>query len=130
MVEVAVAKPFEPAVLLMVAIPVFDEVQVADDVRFCMLPFEYVPVAVSCADVLGAMLEFGGVTDKETSVAEEPELGPLVPQPDTSADKNIAATIAIQAPKLFFMMPLRVGLDTTGGYSTRCNPLDSLPPTS
>ena len=28
-----VASPFEPAVLLMVAIPVFEEVQVTDDVR-------------------------------------------------------------------------------------------------
>lgn len=120
---VAVANPFEPAVLLMVAIPGVDEVQVADDVRFCMLPFEYVPVAVSCAVVPGAMLEFGGVTDKETSVAGVPEFTPEVPQPCTNAVKITAVSMTNNASKLFFMLSLRGRFDITGGgYSRRCNP--------
>ena len=32
-----VAKPFDPAALLIVAIPVLDEFQVADAVRFCVV---------------------------------------------------------------------------------------------
>jgi len=32
-----VAKPFDPAALLIVAIPVLDEFQVADVVRFCVV---------------------------------------------------------------------------------------------
>jgi hypothetical protein len=41
--RVAVATPFE----LMVAIVVFDEVQVTDDVMFCLLLLEKTPVAVN-----------------------------------------------------------------------------------
>ena len=40
----AVASP----ALVMVATPVFEEAQVAEPVRFWVLPSEYVPVAVNC----------------------------------------------------------------------------------
>ena len=43
-----VARPFEPAVLLIVATPVADELQVTVVVMFCVLLSEYVPVAVNC----------------------------------------------------------------------------------
>ncbi len=36
----AVASPFKPAALLMVATAVFEEVQVTDDVRSCLVLFE------------------------------------------------------------------------------------------
>ena len=81
----AVTRPRGPTLLVKVAILISEELHVVEDVMFRVLPFENVPVAVSCAVVPGAMLELGGVTDKETSVGEEPELGPLDPQPDTSA---------------------------------------------
>jgi hypothetical protein len=43
-----VARPFEPDVLLMVAIPVSDESQVANVVRFCTVLSTRVPEAVNC----------------------------------------------------------------------------------
>ncbi len=45
---VEVASPLEPTALLMVAIPVFEDVQVTDDVRFCTGPDVNVPVATNC----------------------------------------------------------------------------------
>jgi hypothetical protein len=64
---VAVASPFDPGVLLMVAIPVSVEAQVTDDVNFCLPLLEYVPVAVNCTVVSGAMLGSAGVTERESS---------------------------------------------------------------
>ncbi len=69
--KVVVANPFEPCVLLIVAIPVSDESQVADVVRLSLVLFEYVPMAVSCAVVPGAMLGATGVTDIDNSEAGE-----------------------------------------------------------
>jgi hypothetical protein len=43
-----VASPFEPAALLIVAMPVLDELQVTAAVRFCVVLSENVPVAVNC----------------------------------------------------------------------------------
>jgi hypothetical protein len=64
-----VARPFEPAALLMVATAVLDELQVTDAVRFCVVLSEYVPVAVNCWLVPGPMLGLAGVTERETRVA-------------------------------------------------------------
>ena len=36
----AVARPFDPAALLIVATPVLEEFQVAEAVRFCVVPSE------------------------------------------------------------------------------------------
>jgi len=44
----AVASPLEPAALLIVAIDPFEELHVTDDVRFCVVVSENVPVAVNC----------------------------------------------------------------------------------
>jgi hypothetical protein len=44
----AVASPLKPAALLMVATAVFEDVQVTDDVRSCVGPTVYVPVAINC----------------------------------------------------------------------------------
>ena len=43
-----VANPLKPDALLMVALPVSEEVQVTDDVRFCVGPAVNVPVAIYC----------------------------------------------------------------------------------
>ncbi len=37
---IEVARPLEPAALLIVATPVFEELQVADAVTFCVVPLE------------------------------------------------------------------------------------------
>ena len=44
----AVASPLKPAALLMVATAGTEEVQVTDDVRSCVGPAVYVPVAINC----------------------------------------------------------------------------------
>jgi hypothetical protein len=70
LVEVAaVTRPCEPMALLIVAIPVDDESQVTDAVRFRLLLSMNVPVAVNCAVVPGAMLELTGSTERDTSAA-------------------------------------------------------------
>ena len=51
----AVASPFEPGASLTVAIPVSNEVQVANDVKFCTVLSARVPVAANCWVVPGAM---------------------------------------------------------------------------
>ena len=43
-----VARPYDPAALLMVATAVSDELQAAIVVRFCVDPSEYDPVAMNC----------------------------------------------------------------------------------
>jgi len=57
-----VASPIVGEELLIVATLVFDELQVTDGVMFCMLPSEYVPVAVNCSVVLPLIVGFVGVT--------------------------------------------------------------------
>jgi len=44
----AVATPFEPLALLTLAMLVADELQLTAEVRFCVVPSVYVPVAVNC----------------------------------------------------------------------------------
>ena len=64
-----VANPLDPAALLIAATAALDEFQVATIVKFCVEPFEYVPVAVNCLVVPMAMLGLVGVIAMETSVA-------------------------------------------------------------
>ena len=67
-----VAVPAETAVAralpLIVATVVFDELQVAWFVTFCVLPSEYVPVAVNCCVPPATIVGFAGVTAIEVSV--------------------------------------------------------------
>jgi hypothetical protein len=73
-----------------VATPVFDDVQVTEVVRSCVVLSEYVPVALNCWFVPTAMFGFTGVTAMETSVfvvvVEPPPLPP--PQPEIAASSN------------------------------------------
>jgi hypothetical protein len=64
-----VARPLEPAALLIAATPVLDELQVTDAVRSCVVLSENVPVAVKCCVVPLAMLGLVGVTVMATSCA-------------------------------------------------------------
>src|ERR1700722_11947016 len=65
----ALANPFVPAVLLIVAIPVLLELHVTVVVRFCVLLSENFPVAVNCSVPVVPMVGFAGVTAIDTSVA-------------------------------------------------------------
>lgn len=65
----AVASPLEPARLLMVAILVFDEFQATNEVRFCVVVSEKVPIATNCLVSPRTMLGFTGVTVIEVMTA-------------------------------------------------------------
>ncbi len=65
----AVASPFEPAALLIVATAALAELQVTCVVRFCVVPSVYVPAAVNCLVVPLTMLGLTGVIAMDTSVA-------------------------------------------------------------
>lgn len=79
-----VATPLKPVALLMVAVPVLEELQVTDLVRSCVVLLEYMPVAVNCCVVPSAMLGVAGVTTMDCKVAlltvncVEPEILPDV----------------------------------------------------
>jgi prepilin signal peptidase PulO-like enzyme (type II secretory pathway) len=68
------ACPFDPAVLLMVATAVDDELQLTELVRFCVVPSLKVPVATNCAVVLGAIVGviYVVATRKDSSTYELP----------------------------------------------------------
>jgi len=65
----AVAKPFDPAALLIVAMPVLAELQTADAVRSCVVLFVNKPVAVNVSEAPFAMVGLLGVTVIDSSVA-------------------------------------------------------------
>ncbi len=66
---VEVARPAEPDTLLTVATAFDEEAQVTCEVRFCVDPSLYVPVAVNCWSVPSATLALGGVMAIDTRVA-------------------------------------------------------------
>lgn len=90
----AVAIPFDPWALLMLAIALFDELQATEVVRSWAVLSEKIPVAENWRVVPGAMLLLAGETVMETSVTE------LVPPPPHSARKKAA----ISAIKIHFVM--------------------------
>jgi hypothetical protein len=72
---------------LIVALVVSDELHVADEVTFCVLLSEYVPVAVNCWVAPTAILGFAGVTAIEDNVAPPlpPDGTPPPPPPPHDA---------------------------------------------
>ena len=78
-----VAKPLEPAALLIAATAAVDEYQVTAVVRSCVVLSENVPVAVNCCVVPLRMFGLVGVTAMDTSVAE---VTVSVVDPDTPPD--------------------------------------------
>jgi hypothetical protein len=87
-----VARPLEPAALLIVATPAVNEFQVTDVVRSCVELSEYVPVALNCWVVPEAMLGLAGVTVMDTSVAAV-----TVSVVDPDAPPNIAVMVVAPA---------------------------------
>jgi len=82
-VPLSVSAVTTPAAVI-VAVVVFDELQVTVEVRFCDDPSLYVPVAVICVSVPSGTAAFAGVTAIESSTAAvtvsvvEPETLPTV----------------------------------------------------
>ena len=76
----AVASPFEPETLLMVAIAVLDELQVTVDVTFRTELSEKVPDALNCKVLPGTTLVVAGVTVMEISVGDV-DVPPPPPHP-------------------------------------------------
>ena len=64
-----VARPLKPGALLMVATAAFEELQVTDDVRSCVVKSEYIPVAINGCCVPRAILRLTGVIPMDDSVA-------------------------------------------------------------
>ena len=67
--DTEVARPLEPAALLMAATEKVDELHIAAAVRSCVVLSEYIPVAVNCRVVPRAIDGFSGVTAMDTSAA-------------------------------------------------------------
>jgi len=61
--------PLEPAALLIVDTVAFEELQVTDAVRSCVVPSEYVPIAVNCLVVPFAFVGLDGLIEMDASVA-------------------------------------------------------------
>lgn len=98
-VPAALARPFEPAALLIVATAVFDELQTTDAVRFWVVLSEYVPVAVNCLFVPLAILGLVGVTATETRLAGF-TVSVVVPEmlPDAAVIVDEPASTAVASP--------------------------------
>lgn len=73
--------PVTTPLLLTVATPLDDELQLAEAVRSWVLPSEKIPVAVSCKLVLMAMKEFTGVMVSDIKVAATPSVAVPVTGP-------------------------------------------------
>lgn len=65
-----VAIPLKPVALSIVATVALDDVQVTDDVRFLVVKFEYVPVAINCCVPPTGIRASAGVTTMDDSTAE------------------------------------------------------------
>src|SRR5580658_5307524 len=72
-VLVPAATPVANPPLVIVAVTVLDEVHVASEVRFCVLPLLYVPVAVNCCVPPTAIEAVAGVTAMEVRFVDELE---------------------------------------------------------
>jgi hypothetical protein len=70
-VATAVASPWEPAALLIVAALAFEELQMTEAVRSCVVLSEKVPVAMICWVVPLAIPGLVGVSEMDTNVAGE-----------------------------------------------------------
>lgn len=65
----AVAVPRKPKVLLTIATPELEELQVTEEVISCIVLLEYVPIAAKEVDVPSAIFGLIGVTERDTNVA-------------------------------------------------------------
>ena len=88
--------PVTTPLLLTVATPLEDELQLAEAVRSCVLWSEKIPVAVSCRLVLMAMDGFTGVMVSDIKVTITPRLVAPVTGPSTVL--NVAEIMELPLP--------------------------------
>jgi hypothetical protein len=105
-----VAKPAE----LIVAVAGVPDDQVAVLVRFCVLPSVYVPVAVNCSVVPGAIDGVAGVTAIDTSVATV-----VVSVADPLTEPDVAVMVAVPCATLV-ARPVGVMVATAGVLELHC----------
>jgi hypothetical protein len=102
-VAVMVAVPTETAVarplLLIVAIDVFDELQVTCVVISWLVSSEYVPEAENCWVFPAGMLGLAGVTEMVPSEVVEPLAPPSLPPSPPHVVRDIAKTPTKHIPK-------------------------------
>jgi len=104
---IAAAVPLLPAVLPMVATPVLEEFQVANDVRSCVVPSENVPIALNCRVPPTAILASAGWSASELSVAEETfKVVEAVTFPDAATTVVVPAATAVASPMLPAVLPM------------------------
>lgn len=96
-----VASPLDPDVLLIVATPVFEELQVTEEVMSCVVLSENVPVAMNCWVFPRAMLGFTGVTAIDTSTAAV-----TVRVADGDVTPSNAAVISVEPSPVAVASPL------------------------
>ena len=82
--------------MLASAIPVAEEIQVAEVVKFWVVPSEKVPVAVNCALMPLAREELAGVMTIEVSTA-----GVIVTPVDPEIPPKVAIIVALPIPTPF-----------------------------
>jgi len=116
---IPVAKPCDPAALLIEATFVAEELHVTEVVRSCVLASVYVPVALNCCVAPSAMFVASGFTVIETSDAAStvsvtefvapPDVAVIVVAPDESA----AAIPALPGSLLIVAIVVAEELQTT-----------------
>jgi hypothetical protein len=90
-----VARPFEPAVLLIVTMVTSDEFQVTAEVQFRVVPSENVAVAVSCWVVPIAMVGLVGVTVIDVMVPPRIQLMKPITVTDSTARTKMRDLIVL-----------------------------------
>jgi hypothetical protein len=90
-----VARPFEPAVLLIVTMVTSDEFQVTAEVQFSVVPSENVAVAVSCWVVPIAMVGLVGVTVIDVMVPPRIQLMKPITVTDSTARTKMRDLIVL-----------------------------------
>jgi len=94
-----VATPWLPTVLLMVTKLGFDEVQVTEFVRVCVLPSLYVPVAANCCVFPTGMFAVAGVTAIDTNRGEATvRLVEAVREPSAAVITAVPTPVAVATP--------------------------------
>jgi hypothetical protein len=81
--------------LLTVAVAAEEVVHTADAVRFCVVPFEYLPIAVNCTVPPTATEGFAGVTAMETNVGAAAVTVRVV---EPSMFPEVAVIVAVPGP--------------------------------
>ncbi len=101
----AVARPFEPEMLLTVATPLLSEDQVTEAVMSCVEASENVPVAESCSVEPSPMVGFEGVTAMDVSAFTVKVLEPETPRVALMVAEPAATAVALpREPEALLMV--------------------------